>query len=183
MLFICKQNFLMMMKGMMFGLFIISIIFASCVKNNSTGGGCSFQPSNVAVPDSQVRAIKDSIYTKGITNSIQDPAGFFYHIDSLGSGTTVTGLCSTVYVSYKASFFTGVAFDSTATNTVASFQLGQAIVGWQKALPLLSKGGVMTLYLPPSLAYGTNAVRDNFGNIVVPANSYLVFNIKLADIQ
>jgi len=144
MLFICKQNFLMMMKGMMFGLFIISIIFASCVKNNSTGGGCSFQPSNVAVPDSQVRAIKDSIYTKGITNSIQDPAGFFYHIDSLGSGTTVTGLCSTVYVSYKASFFNGVAFDSTATNTVASFQLGQAIVGWQKALPLLSKGGVMT---------------------------------------
>ena len=183
MLFICKQNFLMMMKGMMFGLFIISIIFASCVKTNSTGGGCSFQLSNVAVPDSQVQAIKDSIDTNGITNAIQDPAGFFYHIDSLKSGATVTGLCSTIYVRYKASFFNGVVFDSTATNSIASFQLGQAIVGWQKALPLLSKGGVMTLYLPPSLAYGANTVLDNSGNIVIPGSSYLVFNINLVDVQ
>lgn len=177
------QTKFLMMKGIIFGLFIFSMIFASCVKNSSTGGGCSFQPSNVAVPDSQVVATNDSIHAHGINNATPDPAGFFYHIDSSGSGATVTGLCSTVYVSYKASFFNGVTFDSTATGTVASFQLGQAIVGWQKALPLLSKGGVMTLYLPPSLAYGSSAVRDNSGNIIVPPNSYLVFNIKLADVQ
>ena len=86
-------------------------------------------------------------------------------------------------MTYRGSFFNGVTFDSTANNDVASFQLGQAIVGWQKALPLISKDGVMTLYLPPSLAYGPNPVRDNFGNIVIPGNSYLVFNISLKDVQ
>ena len=173
----------MIMKGMMFGLFTVSIIFASCLKKNTTGGGCSFPVSNVSVPDSQVVITRDSIYAHGITNATLDPAGFYYHIDSSGSGATVSGLCSTVYVTYKGAFFNGVTFDSSAANSVASFQLGQAIVGWQKALPLLSKGGVMTIYLPPSLAYGPNPVRDNFGNIVIPGNSYLVFNIKLEDIQ
>ncbi len=173
----------MMMKGIIFGLFTISIIFASCLKKNSSSGVCDFPASNVSVPDSQVLAIKDSIYTHAITNAIQDPAGFFYHIDSSGSGATVSGLCSTVYVTYKGTYFNGVAFDSTVTNNIASFQLGAAIVGWQKALPLLSKGGVMTLYLPPALAYGSNPYLDNFGNVLIPGNSYLVFKISLKDVQ
>ena len=171
------------MKGMMFGLITISIIFTSCLKKNNTSGVCGFPTSNVTVPDSQVVATNDSINAHGIHNATLDPAGFYYQIDNPGSGATVSGLCSTVYVTYRGSFFNGVTFDSTANNDVASFQLGQAIVGWQKALPLISKDGVMTLYLPPSLAYGPNPVRDNFGNIVIPGNSYLVFNISLKDVQ
>src|SRR5665213_1537931 len=111
-----QTKFLMKMKGMMFCIFAISIISASCLKKNNTSGACGFPTSNVSVPDSQVHAIKDSIDTIGITNAIQDPAGFFYHIDSSGSGATVSGLCSTVYVTYKGAFFNGVTFDSTATN-------------------------------------------------------------------
>ena len=172
-----------MIKRLVFALFIISMISVSCLKKNTTSGVCGFPVSNVTVPDSQVVATNDSIHAHGINNATLDPAGFYYHIDSSGSGATVSGLCSTVYVTYKGAFFNKVAFDSSATNSVASFQLGQAIVGWQKALPLLSKGGVMTLYLPPALAYGPNPVRDNFGNIVIPGNSYLVFNINLKDIQ
>ena len=172
----------MMVKGLLFGLIIISIISASCQKNK-TSGVCGFPTSNVSVPDSQVRATQDSIDTLGITNAIQDPAGFFYHIDSSGSGASVTGLCSTIYVTYKGTYFNGVAFDSTAANYVASFQLGAALVGWQKALPLLKKGGGMTLYLPPALAYGSNAYLDSFGNVLIPASSYLVFDIHLVDIQ
>ncbi|HEY5406126.1 MAG TPA: FKBP-type peptidyl-prolyl cis-trans isomerase [Ginsengibacter sp.] len=173
----------MMVKGLLFGLFVISIAFASCLKKNSTGGSCGFPTTNVSVPDSQVVATNDSIYGHGITNSTLDPAGFYYHVDSAGSGASVAGLCSTIYVTYKGTYFNGVAFDSTATNDVASFQLGAALVGWQKALPLLKKGGEMTLYLPPALAYGSNAYLDNFGNVLIPASSYLVFDIHLVDIQ
>lgn len=172
-----------MIKGIVIGLFTISIISASCLKKNSTSGGCGFTAPIVSVPDSQVVATNDSVHAHAINNATLDPSGFYYHIDSTGSGTTISGLCSTVYVSYRGSFFNGVTFDSTAANNVASFQLGQAIVGWQKALPLLSKGGVMTLYLPPALAYGPNPVLDNFGNVAIPGNSYLVFNIHLVDIQ
>ncbi len=172
-----------MIKEIVFGLFTISIISASCLKKNTTSGVCGFPTSNVSVPDSQVHATLDSLHDHLIFNAIADPSGFYYTIDSSGSGATISGLCSTVYVSYRGNFFNGVTFDSTANNNIASFQLGAAIVGWQKALPLLSKGGVMTLYLPPALAYGPNPVLDNFGNVVIPGNSYLVFKIHLVDIQ
>ena len=171
----------MMIKRLVFALFIISMISVSCLKKTTTS--CTFTDSNVNAPDSQAHATLDSLHAYQIFNATLDPAGFYYIINNAGSGAAVSGLCSTVYVTYKGTYFNGVAFDSSATNSVASFQLGQAIVGWQKALPLLSKGGVMTLYLPPALAYGPNPVRDNFGNIVIPGNSYLVFNINLKDIQ
>ncbi len=94
-----------------------------------------------------------------------------------------TSLCSTVAVFYRAGFFNGKGFDSTATGAPAIFQLGQVIPGWQKALPLVAKGGDITLYIPPSLAYGSKSVKDSSGNVVIPANSNLVFRVLIADVQ
>ncbi|HAD33478.1 MAG TPA: FKBP-type peptidylprolyl isomerase, partial [Chitinophagaceae bacterium] len=54
-----------------------------------------------------------------------------------------------------------------------SFGLDGLIVGWQEGIPLIGAGGKIKLYLPPSLAYGSNAN----GNI--PANSSLIFDIDL----
>ena len=179
MLFICKQKLLMMIKKMFSGLFIASIVFASCVKNNK----CSYTASSVTAPAAEVQALKDSLDNHSIFGVTQDPSGFSYKIINAGSGTFVSNLCSNVSVSYKGTYFNGVTFDSTAAGQLATFQLGQVVVGWQRGVPLISKGGEIMLYIPPSLAYGPNPVSDNSGNVLVPGNSYLVFDVHLVDIQ
>jgi len=169
-----------MIKKTLSGLFVASIIFASCVKSNNK---CNYSDSNVTAPDSEVQNLKDSLFSHNITDATLNPIGFYYKIDSVKSGTSVTNLCSNISVSYKGTYFDGVSFDSTAANQVATFQLGQVIVGWQKGIPLINKGGVISLYIPPTLAYGPNPLKDNAGNVLVPGNSYLVFKVRVLDIQ
>ena len=68
-----------------------------------------------------------------------------------------------------------VKFDENLTGT--TFALGGLILGWQKGIPLIQKGGSINLYIPPSLGYGANATGS------IPANSILVFTIQLVDFK
>ena len=56
-------------------------------------------------------------------------------------------------------------------------RLSQVVVGWQQGIPLIAPGGNITLYLPPSLAYGPQAQTG------IPANSILIFKIDLLGIN
>ena len=140
-----------------FSFLILASFWLGCIKKDTK---CAYNNSNTIAPDSEIQSLKDSLDTAGITAS-QHPSGFFYNITGNGTGAGITNLCSIVTVTYKGSFFNGHIFDSTATGKVATFQLGQVIVGWQKGVPLISKGGDITLYIPPSLAYGPNPRSDN----------------------
>ncbi|MGH2649306.1 MAG: FKBP-type peptidyl-prolyl cis-trans isomerase [Ginsengibacter sp.] len=163
-----------------FSALILISIFASCVKNDTK---CSYTDSTVTVPAAEIQALQDSLTVHNIQGAMQHPSGFFYTIGAPGSGAGIANLCSSITVTYRGSFFNDHVFDSTAAGQVATFQLGMGIVGWQKALPLISKGGQITLYIPPTLGYGSTPATDSQGNVVIPANSYLIFNINLADIH
>ncbi len=114
----------------------------------------------------------------------QHAAGFSYRINAQGSGAGVANLCTNITVTFKGKFFNGQIFDSTKTGMVANFQLGEVIAGWQKGIPLISKGGDIDLFIPPSIGFGANAVIDPAtGNVIIPANSYIVFNVHVVDIQ
>ena len=167
------------MKIIFPGLILASLFIAGCLKKDAK---CPYNSSKAIAPDSEIQSLKDSLNKDGITAS-QDPSGFFYKISDNGTGAGITNLCSNVTVTYKGSFFNGYIFDSTATGKVATFQLGQVIVGWQKGVPLISKGGDITLYIPPSLAYGPNPIDDNQGNVIIPGSSYLKFDVHIVDIQ
>jgi FKBP-type peptidyl-prolyl cis-trans isomerase len=41
----------------------------------------------------------------------------------------------------------------------------------------------MTLYIPPYLAYGAQDIKDTNGNVIVPGNSILIFDIGLSSVQ
>jgi FKBP-type peptidyl-prolyl cis-trans isomerase FkpA len=158
---------------------IALVIFASCSKKENK---CVYTDSTIVAPAAEQQALKDSLDSMGIHATLA-PSGFFYNINQPGSGPTVTNLCTTIAVFYRGGFLNGTGFDSTNGNP-AIFQLGQVIPGWQKAIPLIAKSGDITLYIPPSLAYGSKAVTDpNTGNVVIPANSNLVFRVVVADIQ
>jgi FKBP-type peptidyl-prolyl cis-trans isomerase FkpA len=154
--------------------------FQSCLKKSSND--CGYSTSNVVAPLSEQQALQDSLDKFGI-DATMAPSGFFYKIDQAGSGPSTTNLCSTVAVFYRGGFFNGQGFDSTKNGQPAIFQLGQVISAWQKALPMIKKDGEMTLYVPPSLAYGSRDVKDSSGRVVIPANSNLIFQVQLKDVQ
>jgi FKBP-type peptidyl-prolyl cis-trans isomerase FkpA len=170
---------LLMLKKVLAGLLFVSFLIAGCVKSNNK---CSYASSTVVAPINEIDSLQTLLLQDSIT-ATENAAGFYYKIDSAGSGTTISNLCTTVTVNYKGSLFNGPAFDSAYVNQLASFQLGQVVTGWQLGLPLIRKGGYITLYIPPTLGYGVNPVVDNNGNIIIPASSYLIFTIHLADIQ
>lgn len=162
------------------------VILASCVK---TDNKCGYTDSTVVAPASEVQALQDSLTARGI-QATKDPSGFFYTINSQGAGASVTNLCTVLAVTYKGAFLNGQVFDATKVDTTVTpnvpipvdFQLGGVIVGWQKALPLINKGGDITIYIPPSLGYGPNNYPNNT-NVIIPGGSNLVFNVHVVDIQ
>lgn len=162
---------------------IIALLFLTgCLKKQNNGDNkCTYNESTIVAPQEERDALQDSLTTYGLQATLA-PSGFYYTITDPGSGPTVADLCSLISIYYKASFFNGKSFDSSLVQP-AVFQLGQLIAGWQKGIPLLKKGGKITLYIPPSLGYGARARTDQNGNILIPANSYLVFDITLDDLQ
>ncbi|MDQ3550845.1 MAG: FKBP-type peptidyl-prolyl cis-trans isomerase, partial [Bacteroidota bacterium] len=67
--------------------------------------------------------------------------------------------------------------------TPAIFQLGDLIAAWKNVIPKIKEGGRIVMYVPPSLGYGNRDNRDQNGNIVIPANSILIFEVDLLQVQ
>lgn len=145
-------------------------LMGSCQQIDQTP--CDPTPVSVTAPQAEVTALKQYVDANKIT-ATADPRGFYYSIQAAGSGPKPT-ICSNVTVNYKGQLTNGNLFDSG--NSVR-FGLSQLIVGWQEGIPLVSAGGSIMLYLPPSLAYGAQAQSG------IPANSILVFKIDLLKID
>ncbi len=150
-------------------LLTIPVILLSCKKEQT----CGYSDSSKVATAAEIVNIQTYLTNQGLT-ATQHSSGLFYSVTTPGTGA-IANLCSNVTVRYSGRTFTttttGSVFDSNSTGT--TFQLGQLIVGWQKGIPLIGKGGSIKLYIPPSLGYGASAAGS------IPANSYLVFDIQL----
>ena len=144
-------------------LLLMTVMLAlSCKKKDSC------PQVSITAPASEVSTLRAYLQTNNI-NATEDPRGFFYTIDVTGTGDKPTS-CSNVTVNYVGKLTNGSTFESA--NNV-SFNLGGLIAGWQEGIPLVAQGGTITLYLPPSLAYGSQQ------NGSIPPNSNLIFKIDL----
>jgi FKBP-type peptidyl-prolyl cis-trans isomerase FkpA len=151
----------------------------SCIKKDTK---CGYSGSTIVAPAAEIQTLQDSLTYYGIT-ATQHPSGFFYTINSQGTGKEIANLCTSLSIRYKGGFLNGNVFDSTAAGTTANLQLSDVIPGWQKGVPLISQGGDITLYIPPSLAYGSTDVKDQYDSVVIPGNSYLVFTVHLVAVE
>ncbi len=83
-----------------------------------------------------------------------------------------------VKVHYHGTLTNGDVFDSSVERgTPATFGVTQVIKGWQDILQLMPVGSKWKVYIPSGLAYGSQ------GRPGIPANSILIFEIELLDIE
>ena len=161
-----------MIKQLIFSLVLLIALLTGCSKSDDK---CNYPDSTIAAPANELQALKNYLAADSIV-ALQHPSGFFYKIISQGSGQGIVNLCSNVTIKYSGKLTDGTIFDKTEPGFTVTFMLGDLIIGWQKGLPLISKGGSITIYIPPTLGYGP------FPNGNIPANSILIFDVELVDI-
>ena len=93
---------------------------------------------------------------------------------------------NTVSVLYVGKLPDGTIFDSSAAhgNQPLNFTLGAQglIPGFQIGVNGMKVGGERLMAIPPSLGYGTQDVKDASGKVIIPANSTIVFDVKLVNV-
>ena len=130
------------------------------------------------------KIIADYLTKNGLAGKAQKTAsGVYYVVTQPGSGPTPSA-GDDVSVNYTGKLLDGKVFDSNMTNPQAQGKpaqfkvgVGMVIPGWEEGVMKLHKGEKATLIIPSTLAYGAR------GNQGIPANSVLVFDIELLDIQ
>lgn len=105
---------------------------------------------------------------------------------TVGTGTVATP-GDTVSVLYIGKLTNGNVFDSSAShgNKPLAFTLGQQglIAGFQIGVNGMKVGGERVMSIPPELGYGAQAVTDASGTVIIPANSTLLFDVKLLGVK
>lgn len=117
--------------------------------------------------------IKSYIAANNLTATRTD-SGLYYVIQTQGTGASCTST-STVKVLYEGKLTNGNVFDASPA-AGATFGLQSVIKGWTEGIPYFKEGGVGKLLIPSALGYGTSGTNG------IPANSVLVFEIKLLDV-
>ncbi|MFC4261642.1 FKBP-type peptidyl-prolyl cis-trans isomerase [Ferruginibacter yonginensis] len=160
---------------------VLAVMFSSCIKK--TDNSCNTAAPTAVATAQETAYLQNYITTNNITNAVL-VNGMYYAITTQGTGTS-PNICSTLAVRYTGNLINGTTdgaqFDAS-TSTV-NLNLSQLIIGWQLVMPQLKSGGTITLYIPPSLGYGSQPRTNSAGAVVIPANSYLKFVVNLDNVQ
>jgi hypothetical protein len=163
---------------------ICSLIAPGCSKDEEKPSAEELLRDGLAKVDTvrlkaDIAIIEDSLAQWSIT-ALSEPHGVRYTIETQGSGPKPT-LNGAILVNYRGKLLkNNSVFDQGSS---VAMRLSGLILGWQTTLPLINKGSKVTLYIPSGLAYGTGIRYDNDGNVSIPANSNLVFEIEILDVQ
>ena len=114
-------------------------------------------------------------------NAVQTASEIRYIIQKQGTGLKPEA-GKTARVNYKGSLLSGQVFDSSDMHGgPLEFPVGagKVIQGWDETVLDMRIGEKRLVIIPPELAYGDQEV----GNGVIPANSFLVFEMELIGIR
>ena len=113
-------------------------------------------------------------------NALQTSSGIRYIVQRQGTGAKpVPG--RTVSVNYVGKLLDGTIFDdSVLRGRPFEFQVGtgRVIPGWDQTILDMQVGEKRLVIIPPELAYGDRPVED-----IIPANSFLIFEMELVGIR
>jgi len=100
-----------------------------------------------------------------------------------GTGRTVA-VGDSISVYYTGRLNSGFQFDGRVAPSppfATALDTTRLIRGWVGGLPGARVGGTRRMLIGPALAYQFSTVRDNNGNVIIPANSVLVFDVQVVD--
>lgn len=107
---------------------------------------------------------------------------------SIGTGLEATP-GSQVSVLYVGRLPDETIFDSSERNgnqpytfVLGSSEAGSPIPGFQIGVNGMKEGGERVMSIPPELGYGAQEVRGADGKVVIPANTRIIFNVKLVKV-
>jgi len=113
-------------------------------------------------------------------NTKQTASGIRYIMQKEGTGGK-PARGRTVRVHYTGKFLNGTVFDSSILRgepIEIKAGAGEVIPGWDETVMDMRVGEKRLVILPPELAYGNRAVGG-----VIPANSFLIFEMELIGIK
>ncbi|KAJ5759641.1 hypothetical protein N7520_006797 [Penicillium odoratum] len=154
-------------------------------KNNGEAAAVETEAKKEAKTDKKVQFAKN--LEQGPTPSGDKPTGTLgvkevrgVTIDDkkLGKGVAAKS-GNTVAMRYIGKLENGKVFDSNKKGKPFTFKLGrgEVIKGWDIGVAGMAPGAERRLTIPPQLAYGKKALPG------IPANSKLIFDIKLLEIK
>ena len=146
----------------LYTLLALALILGSCAKKKA---------EKQAKTDDDI--IKQYVSDQGLT-ATKTSSGLYVVIDNIGTGIGCNSN-ATVKASYKGYFTSGEVFDSSSAAGI-DFDLQSVIKGWTEGIPYFKEGGNGKLLIPSALGYGTS------GNSSIPANTVLIFDVKLIDV-
>lgn len=131
----------------------------------------------------------------GLQGVPQSAAGFMAsNADEPGVVTTESGLqikeitkgtgpsptdADVTLINYEGTLADGTPFDA---NERVPMPVAGSIPGFSEALKRMQRGGKYQLWIPPELGYGAEEkTNPQTGEVVIPANSLLVFNVELVE--
>lgn len=124
----------------------------------------------------------------GDTTSFDSESEDVVQVQDIVVGTGTEAVPGTeVSVLYEGMLEDGTVFDSSEAygNETLTFTLGDPglISGFQIGVNGMRVGGERLISIPPSLGYGDEDITDEDGNVVVPSNSTLIFNVRLQEVR
>jgi peptidylprolyl isomerase len=118
-------------------------------------------------------------------NTTVTASGLRYLIQRRGSGAKPLG-GSTAQVNLKGMLLSGAVFansDLSGGPENLPVGSGRIIPGLDEAILDMSRGERRTVIIPPELAYGEDGLKNQAGTVIIPPNSFLVFEIELVEIR
>lgn len=135
-------------------------------------GGCKEEYDDTA------QAGKDFLAAnKSNPGVIETSTGLQYKVDYDNPyGIHIRTGATKVYITWTVYFINGSKFKSTITE----YQVLEALpVGLQELIRRMKIGSKFTAWLPASLAYGSDGLKDASGGYTVDPNTVLIYEIEI----
>jgi FKBP-type peptidyl-prolyl cis-trans isomerase len=135
--------------------------------------------------DTDTTAIDEYLAGKGI-EAIEDTTGIRYVITAAGSGAPATWF-SKISMKYSIKLLTDdtktlVSVERQPSDTYFSRPVDY-IQGMKIGLQKLSIGSKAVFYIPSTYAFGKEAVSDPNAGVTIPANSNIIVEVEILNIQ
>ena len=149
-----------------------ALTVAACDRGGAGGSG---EAANAEALAAATAFMAQNAKAEGIQSL---PTGVQYKVVQSGpAGGASPDRNDLVSVHYEGTLTDGTVFDSSFQRGVpAVFRLDEVVPGWGDVISHMKPGDEWIAYIPPDRGYGDVAKGD------IPANSALVFRIKLLDV-